>query len=209
MALEGRRWSIENAFETAKTELGLDHNETRSWAGWHRHVSLVMLAFAMMAVVRHRANAMSSSQKMPKRCGPRDGAMVCSRAAARDLALGPAAHCTGLRACLVGLAPRSSSRSPQGAPQTRQQTPAYSGATVVPKIESENVNRTAGESRNLHFRQEFQGLGTCHLDPSGESGLNRPTCGAVRSSRCGRTEAWPGCARRAAWAHYAVTLEPD
>src|ERR1700756_207964 len=41
---------------TAKNELGLDHNETRSWHGWHRHVSLVMLAFAMMAVIRHRAN---------------------------------------------------------------------------------------------------------------------------------------------------------
>jgi SRSO17 transposase len=30
--------------------------ETRSWHGWHRHVSLVMLAFAMMAVIRYRAN---------------------------------------------------------------------------------------------------------------------------------------------------------
>ena len=56
VAVEGRRWAIEDAFETAKTELGLDHNETRSWHGWHRHVSLVMLAFAMMAAVRHRAN---------------------------------------------------------------------------------------------------------------------------------------------------------
>jgi SRSO17 transposase len=54
--VEGRRWAIEDAFETAKTELGLAHNETRSWHGWHRHVSLVMLAFAMMAAVRHRAN---------------------------------------------------------------------------------------------------------------------------------------------------------
>ena len=45
-----------HAFETAKTELGLAHNETRSWHGWHRHVSLVMLAFAMMAAVRHHAN---------------------------------------------------------------------------------------------------------------------------------------------------------
>src|SRR5450759_3691045 len=35
---------------------GLDHNETRSWHGWHRHASLVMRAFAMMAVIRHRAN---------------------------------------------------------------------------------------------------------------------------------------------------------
>jgi SRSO17 transposase len=54
--VEGRRWAIEDAFETAKTELGLAHNETRSWHGWHRHVSLVMLAFAMMAAVRRRAN---------------------------------------------------------------------------------------------------------------------------------------------------------
>jgi SRSO17 transposase len=58
-AVEGRRWAIEDAFETAKTELGLDHNETRSWHGWHRHISLVMLAFAMMAAVRHRANTMA------------------------------------------------------------------------------------------------------------------------------------------------------
>jgi SRSO17 transposase len=55
--VEGHRWAIEDGFETAKTELGLDHNETRSWHGWHRHVSLVMLAFAMLAAVRHRANA--------------------------------------------------------------------------------------------------------------------------------------------------------
>jgi SRSO17 transposase len=57
VAVEGQRWAIEDAFETAKTELGLDRNETRSWHGWHRHVSLVMLAFAMLATIRHRANA--------------------------------------------------------------------------------------------------------------------------------------------------------
>ena len=54
--VEGHRWSIEDSFETAKNEFGLDHNETRSWHGWHRHVSLVMMAFAMMAAIRHRAN---------------------------------------------------------------------------------------------------------------------------------------------------------
>lgn len=54
--VEGHRWAIEDSFETAKNELGLDHNETRSWHGWHRHVSLVMLAFAMMAAIRHQAN---------------------------------------------------------------------------------------------------------------------------------------------------------
>lgn len=55
---------IEDSFETAKNELGLDHNETRSWHGRHRHVSLVMLApstllgtgFAMLAAIHARAN---------------------------------------------------------------------------------------------------------------------------------------------------------
>jgi SRSO17 transposase len=54
--VEGHRWAIEDSFETAKNEFGLDHNETRSWHGWHRHVSLVMLAFAMMAAIRNQAN---------------------------------------------------------------------------------------------------------------------------------------------------------
>ncbi len=56
VAVEGQRWNIEDGFETGKNELGLDHNETRSWHGWHRHVSLVMLAFAMLATIRHHAN---------------------------------------------------------------------------------------------------------------------------------------------------------
>lgn len=65
VSVEGHRWAIEDSFETAKNELGLDHNETRSWHGWHRHVSLVMLAFAMMAVIRRCANE-EKSQKKPK-----------------------------------------------------------------------------------------------------------------------------------------------
>jgi SRSO17 transposase len=65
VTVEGRRWAIEDAFETAKTELGLAHNETRSWHGWHRHVSLVMLAFAMLMVIRHKAEALAPPQKSP------------------------------------------------------------------------------------------------------------------------------------------------
>jgi SRSO17 transposase len=66
LSVEGHRWAIEDSFETAKNEFGLDHNETRSWHGWHRHVSLVMLAFAMMAVIRHHANAVPL-KKNPQR----------------------------------------------------------------------------------------------------------------------------------------------
>ena len=64
--VEGHRWAIEDSFETAKNELGLDHNETRSWHGWHRHVSLVMLAFAMMAVIRYKANAATPPKTIPR-----------------------------------------------------------------------------------------------------------------------------------------------
>jgi SRSO17 transposase len=67
VAVEGRRWAIEDGFETAKNELGLDHNETRSWHGWHRHVSLVMMAFAMLTAIRRHANATTP----PKRSAPR------------------------------------------------------------------------------------------------------------------------------------------
>jgi SRSO17 transposase len=56
VTVEGQRWTIADSFETAKSEFGLAHNESRSWHGWHRHVSLVMLAFAMMATIRHQAN---------------------------------------------------------------------------------------------------------------------------------------------------------
>ena len=66
IAVEGRRWAIEDSFESAKNELGLDHNESRSWHGWHRHVSLVMLAFAMMATIRHHANVAPLKKTVPR-----------------------------------------------------------------------------------------------------------------------------------------------
>jgi SRSO17 transposase len=65
--IEGHRWAIEDSFETGKNELGLDHNETRSWHGWRRHVSLVMLAFAMMAAIRVHANALASPPRKTMR----------------------------------------------------------------------------------------------------------------------------------------------
>lgn len=63
VAIEGHHWANEDNFKIAKNELGLDHNETRSWHGWHRHASLVMLAFAMMAVIRYRANDVAPPRK--------------------------------------------------------------------------------------------------------------------------------------------------
>jgi SRSO17 transposase len=45
----GLRWTIEECFERAKDDLGLDHCEARSWHGWHRHMTLVMVAAAFLA----------------------------------------------------------------------------------------------------------------------------------------------------------------
>jgi SRSO17 transposase len=51
----GRRWTIEACFEAAKSEVGLDHYEVRSWVGWHRHITLAMLAHAYLTVLRKAA----------------------------------------------------------------------------------------------------------------------------------------------------------
>jgi len=51
----GRRWAIEESFETAKGEVGLDQYEVRSWQGWYRHITLAMLAHSYLTVMRAKA----------------------------------------------------------------------------------------------------------------------------------------------------------
>jgi len=51
----GTRWTIEECFEAAKGEVGLDQYEVRSWTGWHRHITLAMLALAYLTVLRKAA----------------------------------------------------------------------------------------------------------------------------------------------------------
>ena len=51
----GARWSIEGGFESAKQEVGLADYEVRSWTGWHRHITLALLAHAILAGVRRLA----------------------------------------------------------------------------------------------------------------------------------------------------------
>ena len=52
----GARWSIEGGFESAKRETGLADYEVRSWTGWYRHVTLSLLAQAVLAAVRKLAD---------------------------------------------------------------------------------------------------------------------------------------------------------
>jgi SRSO17 transposase len=60
--IAGTRWSVETCFQTGKT-IGLDEPQVRRWHAWHRHVTLVMLAQAILTVIaarerdRHHAGA--------------------------------------------------------------------------------------------------------------------------------------------------------
>jgi SRSO17 transposase len=70
----GTRWTIGACFEAAKGEVGLDEYEVRSWTGWHRHVTLAMLALAYLAAVREAAAGGRGAAR------PRHGAAAADRA---------------------------------------------------------------------------------------------------------------------------------
>jgi SRSO17 transposase len=55
----GLRWVIEESFERAKDDVGLDHYEVRRWEAWYRHVTLALLAHAYLEVTRLHANTAS------------------------------------------------------------------------------------------------------------------------------------------------------
>jgi SRSO17 transposase len=85
----GTRWTIEACFEAAKGEVGLDQYEVRSWTGWHRHITLAMLAHAYLAVLRCAAGG----EKRRGRSQRRSAAAHRARGASPALAsgLGPPA----------------------------------------------------------------------------------------------------------------------
>lgn len=49
--IAGIRWAIEESFQAAKGQVGLDHYQVRGWTPWHRHITLAMLALAFLAIV--------------------------------------------------------------------------------------------------------------------------------------------------------------
>ena len=59
----GSRWAIEECFELGKGCCGLDEYEVRSWAGWHRHVTLSLFALAVVAVIRSREAVPTGGKK--------------------------------------------------------------------------------------------------------------------------------------------------
>ena len=111
----GTRWAIEAGFPprtglrpagdpgfaAAKGEVGLDPHEVRSWTGWHRHVTLAMLAHAYLAALRKVAVGGRAHARPGGRVAPAHR----PRAAPTALAAGPAARARNCRhARLVTLA---------------------------------------------------------------------------------------------------------
>lgn len=59
--LSGVRWAIEQCFEEAKTELGMDHYEVRKYPGWHHHMLTCMLAHFFLWHLKIRLGKKSAS----------------------------------------------------------------------------------------------------------------------------------------------------
>lgn len=69
--IAGVRWAIEETFQTAKNEVGLDHYQVRRYPGWYRHITLAMLAHAFLTITR--AGTRSREKGGPGPSQPRSG----------------------------------------------------------------------------------------------------------------------------------------
>jgi len=61
----GSRWRIEEGYEQAKGEVGLDQYEVRTWRAWYRYVTLALLAHAALVVMRGQARAQEKKVAKP------------------------------------------------------------------------------------------------------------------------------------------------
>ena len=59
--IAGSRWHIEECFQQAKNEAGLDHYQVCTWRAWYAHVTLSMLALAWLAASRAQAEKGASA----------------------------------------------------------------------------------------------------------------------------------------------------
>jgi SRSO17 transposase len=59
--LSGVRWAIEQCFEEAKSDLGMDHYEVRKFPGWRHHMLTCMLAHFFLWHMRIRLGKKSTS----------------------------------------------------------------------------------------------------------------------------------------------------
>src|SRR5215467_12011313 len=63
--IAGRRWTIEEAIEEAKGEVGLDQYEVRTYRAWYRFMTLALLAHAVLSVVRQHVYEKKARGRLP------------------------------------------------------------------------------------------------------------------------------------------------
>ncbi len=59
----GQRWTVDECFELAKDEVGLDQYEVRHWTGWYRHITLAMWALAFLTVTHAQTVQLQAQKK--------------------------------------------------------------------------------------------------------------------------------------------------
>jgi SRSO17 transposase len=74
----GSRWAVEESFQTAKNEVGLDQYQVRRYDAWYAHITLAMAAAAFLVITRaaeadrdaEHAEAAEAGRSQGDRTGP-------------------------------------------------------------------------------------------------------------------------------------------
>ncbi len=61
----GSRWKIEEGYEQAKGEVGLDQYEVRTWRAWYRYMTLARLSYAALVVLQGQARTLEKKAGEP------------------------------------------------------------------------------------------------------------------------------------------------
>lgn len=72
----GLRWPAETAIEEGKSELGMDHYETRTWRGWHHHMMVTFLAHHFLVRLRLRMKKVSGADAFTKQDADEERARI-------------------------------------------------------------------------------------------------------------------------------------
>lgn len=60
----GRRWTIEQSFQTAKGQTGLDEHQVRTWTSWYRWTTLALVAHLFLAIAAARARTQPAPERL-------------------------------------------------------------------------------------------------------------------------------------------------
>jgi len=90
VAVAGARWAVEECFQAAKNETGLDHYQVRLYHAWYRHITLSMLVHAFLAVTAAACRPPPSGRQEPG--GPAAGGPATEGARTPTHTVTPCGH---------------------------------------------------------------------------------------------------------------------